>query len=146
MSITRISTQLGTAQLGDAQLGQFLQFSSGVSGSFIGQGILTSAIPIIIISSFLGQGVLTSSLSLGGNGFIGSGVFYQFLSCPRDSTVILYLVPRANVAVVMPIAYINGIFDYNEVPQCGPTSTTIPATGALVTLVEGQDGEALQSV
>ena len=57
-------------------------------------------------------------------------------TCPLDAVVTLYLVPRATVAVVMPIAYVTSVNTMNEKQLCTPTATTIPATGAFSTIIE----------
>ena len=56
----------------------------------------------------------------------------------RDAIVILYLVPRATVAVVMPIAYVTAVNVDSAATLASPSTATIPITGSFATLVEGQ--------
>jgi hypothetical protein len=81
-------------------------------------------------ASFIGQGVLEAT-----------GILYNFAACVLDAIVLEYLTPRCNVPqVLMPIAYITAINMPSDSVGCTGTTTTIPATGALQTLVDGNAG------
>ena len=79
---------------------------------------------------------------------LGAYITFVFLINPPDGIVILYLVPRALCpSVLMPIAYVTEIIADSAGPLGGgPNTSTIPVTGSLTTLIEGNDGEALQTV
>lgn len=146
-TVVFISGQLGTAQLGAAQLGQFNTAGTAVSANFLGQGVFNITQTVIVSASFVGQGELTQILFVTGS-FTGQGKFQQFFVCPRDATVVLYLVPRALCpSVLMPIAYVTEVIVAETGPtSCGPNVSTIPVTGSLTTLVEGNDGTSLNNV
>lgn len=161
-NIPQLFGQLGLAQLGGAQLGQYFPESNlagsativgqgvltanGVvlefgSVSIVGQGVETAAGGVIVLTSvsIVGQGVLTAAgsiLVLGSVTMTGQGLFVDFLACPRDATVILYLLPRATIAVVMPTAYVTSVNALNNTLTCGVNQDTIPVTGSLNSLVE----------
>jgi hypothetical protein len=136
--------QVGLAQLGLDQLGQYETLSSNVTGTFLGQGILTPELVVVVSTTFLGQGILLQNLSPSAS-FTGQGIFYQLFPYPLDSTVILYLSPRAIFTFTMPIAYIYQLTADEAGPSAptGPSTATIPITGSQTALVEGNDGEPL---
>lgn len=119
-------------------------FVSTVSGgaTIVGQGVMTATIPSIPVfgqASIVGQGVLTGSggvVVFGQATIVGQGLFVNFLACPRDAIVILYLVPRATIAVTMPVAFVTSVNNFNETLTCGVNTDTVPATGSLNTLQE----------
>lgn len=103
-------------------------------GVFKRRFIPTSLLPLIPKYSsgadIIGHGIL-----------IGTGILYNFAACVLDALVLEYLTPRCTVPQVnMPIAYITAINMPNDAVGCSGTTTTIPATGSLQTLVEGGEG------
>lgn len=106
--------------------------------------LLWAYTPENIGSTLTGQGVLTGTGSLvgliaGAVSFLGQGVLFYPIFCNRDMILLSIQMPRSIVAVMMPVAYITQINMPTEVPGCGPSSNTTPATGSFNTLVAISD-------
>lgn len=141
MALKQFSSQLGTNQVGGAQLGQVPPVSTFVgSATVTGQGVLYAP---TLLTTLLGQGVLTSQpffvLTIN---LTGTGVFGLPSNCNRDMVLQSIQMPRSSIAVTMPIAYVTQINMPNDVPGCSNVTTTLPATGAFDALVPiGDDPE-----
>jgi len=92
--------------------------------------LLAPPVPVITgTGSFTGQGILS-----------GTGILFNFKACVPDAIVTLYNVPRGfQPVVLMPIAYVTQVNMPGDNVGCTGTTTTTPATGAVNTLIEGNN-------
>jgi hypothetical protein len=101
------------------------------------RGIPPQVIPpvphLLGAGTIVGQGLLSAT-----------GTLFNFAACNIDCVVTLYLVPRCLTPQVnMPIAYVTQLNMPGDSIGCTGTTTTIPATGAFQTLVEGNSTPAI---
>lgn len=94
---------------------------------YVNPGIFAPVPRVLGAASLLGQGILTAN-----------GLLYNFAACLIDSLVTAYNMPHLKTPkVLMPIAYVTKVNMPGDTVGCTGTTTTVPATGALQTLVEG---------